>query len=74
MQKTPRIEFNTSFINHMNVFGVLHRPKGITLHSYRPSRVLNVVFLFVFLSNPNLVIMIFQIFFGEDLRFIQFIC
>jgi hypothetical protein len=27
---------DTSFTKHINVVGTLHKPKGITNHSYRP--------------------------------------
>ena len=40
----PIKDQKTWFISHIKVLGALDSPKGITIHSYRPSRVLNAVF------------------------------
>jgi hypothetical protein len=40
----PMKDRKTSFINLMKVLGALINPKGMTIHSYKPNLVLNVVF------------------------------
>ena len=39
-----RMVSDPSFINIINVVGALHRPNGITNHSYKPYMVLKVTF------------------------------